>query len=627
MPLTDLLRNRKKRSKKPLDWSPACTAAFVEVKEKLAQITVLAYPNSDYPLSLMVDASDRAIGGVIQQLHDNAWEPIAFFSRKLLPAETRVDSVRKPLQQPYKGPYKLINLDIYIFPLSYNFFLFSFFLIFLPPDNDIDIHLLPDLNEDSIKELIPKIGKRIKFTKGWREEFKQPATSPASTVSLGEGFELSDSADTSSDQHDWQADDHIAPQRKGTKTVTYFLRPILSSVKGGPRIIKDIDKHKFCSKPNRRILVDICTQYVMQHHGEKPSSGVKAAMASAIITAFPCLRDPDSPYGYEAWYCQGAKGRPATGYLEEHLRYLRKRTGRLKKTESAENVASSAEKQIVKPMPTETQSSEPSAEDQGPPEVDKDTAAKIEWLKHNKQPREQVVAYMKETVMHRQKWIKAHRDNISTILAEYPHMMQAEMVEQDFKTFHEGKENGLYIKWPQYKEQIIQYANRSVLWKAALHLDGIDAERLNPEEKTNLALVLLPAILRGRKAKGGVCTVQETLDSFIDVQPEVVNIEEFMKSIDGQQRSQPFIMARGSKINPAQTYVIVERHAIETASLLAAVDVAFKSTFVFDVDYQRQCCQVWHFLQSVVYGMGDVGANITPKIRDLRAFLATKDIS
>lgn len=40
------------------------------------------------------------------------------------------------------------------------------------------------------------------------------------------------------------------------------------------------------------------------------------------------------------------------------------------------------------------------------------------------------------------------------------------------------------------------------------------------EEKTNLALVLLPAILRGRKAsKGGVCTVQETLDSFIDVQP------------------------------------------------------------------------------------------------------------
>lgn len=27
----------------------------------------------------------------------------------------------------------------------------------------------------------------------------------------------------------------------------------------------------------------------------------------------------------EAWYCVGAKGRPATGYLEEHLRYVRKK--------------------------------------------------------------------------------------------------------------------------------------------------------------------------------------------------------------------------------------------------------------------------------------------------------------
>ncbi|XP_041455671.1 uncharacterized protein LOC121408315 [Lytechinus variegatus] len=146
-------------------------------------------------------------------------------------------------------------------------------------------------------------------------------------------------------------------------------------------------------------------------------------------------------------------------------------------------------------------------------------------------------------------------------------------------------------------------------------------------EKTNLALVLLPAILRGRKVSRGVCTVQETLDAFIDVQP-VVNIEEYLKSIDGQQRTQPFVMARGSKLKPSQTYVIIERHAIETPSLLAAVDLAYKTTFVFDVEYQQHCRQVWIFLQSVVYGIGDEGPNITvtPKVRDLRAFLDTKDI-
>lgn len=72
---------------------------------------------------------------------------------------------------------------------------------------------------------------------------------------------------------------------------------------------------------------------------------------------------------------------------------------------------------------------EPSAEDQaGPPKVDEETACKIEWLKNHKQPREQVVSYMKATVNHRQKYIKAHVDNITTILQEYPHMMDAEMV-------------------------------------------------------------------------------------------------------------------------------------------------------------------------------------------------------
>ncbi|XP_041463557.1 uncharacterized protein LOC121414444 isoform X2 [Lytechinus variegatus] len=296
-------------------------------------------------------------------------------------------------------------------------------------------------------------------------------------------------------------------------------------------------------------------------------------------------------------------GRPATGYLEEHLRYLRKKTLQLKREEKAGNLSSSTKKQIINPIPTQIPASEPLADHQGPSEVDEDTMAKIEWLKNNNEPQEQVATYMKDIVKHRQKWIKAHQNNLGTIVEEYPHIMQTEMIEQDFKTFHEGKERGLYVKWPQFKDHIIQYANRAVLWKAALHLDGIDTERLDSGEKTNLALVLLPAILRGRKVSRGVCTVQETLDAFIDVQPEVVNIEEYLKSIDGQQCPQPFVMARGSKLKPSQTYVIIERHAIETPSLLAAVDLAYKTTFVFDVEYQQHCRQVWIFLQSVVYGM------------------------
>jgi len=39
----------------------------------------------------MVDASDAAVGAVLQEEIDHNWQPIAFFSKKLTPAETTFD--------------------------------------------------------------------------------------------------------------------------------------------------------------------------------------------------------------------------------------------------------------------------------------------------------------------------------------------------------------------------------------------------------------------------------------------------------------------------------------------------------------------------------------------------------
>ena len=40
------------------------------------------------PLNITCDASDFAVGGVLQQCIDNIWQPLSFFSKKLWPAET-----------------------------------------------------------------------------------------------------------------------------------------------------------------------------------------------------------------------------------------------------------------------------------------------------------------------------------------------------------------------------------------------------------------------------------------------------------------------------------------------------------------------------------------------------------
>ena len=49
----------------------------------------------------MTDASDTAVGAVLQQNIDNTWRPISFFSRKMTPAETRYSTFDRELLAVY----------------------------------------------------------------------------------------------------------------------------------------------------------------------------------------------------------------------------------------------------------------------------------------------------------------------------------------------------------------------------------------------------------------------------------------------------------------------------------------------------------------------------------------------
>ena len=100
-PLTNLLAKQKKGSRKPLVWTEESSTAFADIKAALSTATMLVHPSTDAPISIMTDASDVAVGGVLQQLVDNAWQPIAFFSHKLLPAETKYSAFGRELLAVY----------------------------------------------------------------------------------------------------------------------------------------------------------------------------------------------------------------------------------------------------------------------------------------------------------------------------------------------------------------------------------------------------------------------------------------------------------------------------------------------------------------------------------------------
>ena len=72
-----------------LYWTESANLAFIESKQMLANVTLLVHLNPSAQLNITCDASDFAVGGVLQQCIKNVWQPLSFFSKKLLPTETR----------------------------------------------------------------------------------------------------------------------------------------------------------------------------------------------------------------------------------------------------------------------------------------------------------------------------------------------------------------------------------------------------------------------------------------------------------------------------------------------------------------------------------------------------------
>ncbi|EER03186.1 retrovirus polyprotein, putative, partial [Perkinsus marinus ATCC 50983] len=84
--LYDLVTESTKiKSSTLLPWTEECEAAFVDIKEGLARLPLLNYPDFLRPFQLVTDASDAAIGGVLEQ--DGA--PLSFFSQALTSTQRR----------------------------------------------------------------------------------------------------------------------------------------------------------------------------------------------------------------------------------------------------------------------------------------------------------------------------------------------------------------------------------------------------------------------------------------------------------------------------------------------------------------------------------------------------------
>ena len=84
-----------------LKWNGSAESAFSESKQILKNAALLVHPAPSAQLNITCDASDFAVGGVLQQYIDNVWQPLLFFGKKLNPVETRYSAFDRELLAVY----------------------------------------------------------------------------------------------------------------------------------------------------------------------------------------------------------------------------------------------------------------------------------------------------------------------------------------------------------------------------------------------------------------------------------------------------------------------------------------------------------------------------------------------
>jgi len=92
-PITETLKEDKAK----FHWGPKQNKAFTELKRKFITAPILEHSYPDRETVVEMDASDFALGCVLSQYKDKRLHPVAFYSRKLNPAERNYEIHNKEL--------------------------------------------------------------------------------------------------------------------------------------------------------------------------------------------------------------------------------------------------------------------------------------------------------------------------------------------------------------------------------------------------------------------------------------------------------------------------------------------------------------------------------------------------
>ncbi|XP_033208048.1 uncharacterized protein LOC117167319 [Belonocnema kinseyi] len=363
---------------------------------------------------------------------------------------------------------------------------------------------------------------------------------------------------------------------------------------------------------NRRALMRILISELIKVHGScYPPDEAKVALAQAIVTEFPLLRNTRTKKGYEHYYDEETR----RGFIEYRLWNVRR------------TLSPSQKKYKTKALDSgKTTPVSPNINLLSQEELD----SKIAWMKctnpsdSNKQ---NIATHLQETLQNRRDWIIKKSPNISQILHEYPRLLDynGEMINNEFRYFFKEKSVNFLARFPSYYcPRILEYAK----------LNRLDVyNRLKNITDVNLrALFILADLLRinnamlaqqGDKGKGKMKGKkrQRSSEEAEMIEKEKIDVPStFLVRFAGTPLPQSIqeASATGSIIIPPYIVCTQEENGRNSYFVqgdgwlikprnnnpVTAFDLLFKVYFALKICYPAGLQIFYNFIESYVYDLG-----------------------
>lgn len=89
----------------------------------------------------------------------------------------------------------------------------------------------------------------------------------------------------------------------------------------------------------------------------------------------------------------------------------------------------------------------------------------------------------------------------------------------------------------------------------------------------------------------------------------------------------PQVVAVGNKfsLNFTEYFVLFKEKGIKCGTLLEAIDLAFKSFYVFHIEFPSHCFGAWQFLDFSVYKMKP-SSTVLSTVKELSAYVCTQNL-